>query len=449
MSVHKENIKVKRNDKRLLWRIHHWAGLYAGILIGVLSLTGALAVFIPEIDALILKHRYHANSSPSTVVYPQIGNSIDSLRRWFPTYTSLSVRLPQQVSDIAEVDLIVVPDGGKLQRYDFFVDAGADRIIGQRNHQNSLANYLRQIHVRLYEGNWGRQLVGFGGVALIVLAVTGLMIYGNFMKRQSWPDVRKKVGMRILMADWHKLLGISALAFNLVIAVTGAWLGLQPWLMRAFDIKTPNAYKATVIMEPEVDKALQVDWGEVFATVEKEFPELKPSDIALSGNGSATISVRGNIAGLVYERNINTLVLSKTGYIPQFKYDVRQQPFSHKLYFVQEALHFGDFGGLLLKIIYAILGLVSGFLSVSGFVIYLYRQKKKRAEINAMKLTFIYSMASILFLVMIALISIYIGYSQAATVAAFLINGIIIGLPVYALVRYAMGRIRNRSIQTA
>jgi uncharacterized iron-regulated membrane protein len=202
-------------------------------------------------------------------------------------------------------------------------------------------------------------------------------------------------------------------------------------------------------MEPEVDKAIQVDWNEVFATVEKEFPELKPSDIALSGNGSATISVRGNIAGLVYERNINTLVLSKTGYIPQFKYDVRQQPFSHKLYFVQEALHFGDFGGLLLKIIYAVLGLVSGFLSVSGFVIYLYRQKKKRAEINAMKLTFIYSMASILFLVIIALISLFIGYSPAATVAAFLINGILIGLPVYALVRYAMGRLRNRSIQTA
>ena len=375
MPMRRDN--VKRNDKKLLWKIHHWAGLYAGILIGILSLTGALAVFIPEIDALILKHRYNASSSAMTEGYPQIGNSVDSLTNLFPTYTSLAIQLPHQPGDIAEVDLIVRPDDGEIQRYDFFVDAGADRIIGQRNHQNSLANYLRQVHVRLYEGNWGRQLVGIGGVALVVLAVTGLLIYGNFMKRQAWPNVRKKIGMRILMADWHKLLGISALAFNLVIAVTGAWLGLQPWLMRAFDIKTPNAYKASVIMEPEVDKALHVEWNEVFKAIEKEFPELKPSDLALSSNGSATISVRGNIAGLVYERNINTLVLSKTAYTPQFKYDVRQQPFSHKLYFVQEALHFGDFGGLILKILYAILGLVSGFLSISGFVIYLYRQKKK------------------------------------------------------------------------
>jgi uncharacterized iron-regulated membrane protein len=202
-------------------------------------------------------------------------------------------------------------------------------------------------------------------------------------------------------------------------------------------------------MEPEADKATKVDWNEVFRTIENEFPELKPSDIVSSSNGSATISVRGNIAGLVYERNINTLVLSKTGYTPQFKYDVRQQPFSHKLYFVQEALHFGNFGGLVLKIIYAILGLVSGFLSISGFVVYLCRQKKKQPEINPMKLTFIYSMVSVLFLVVIALISLFIGYSYAATVAAVTINAILIGLPIYALVRYATGKLRKRSIQPA
>ena len=441
--------KPKRNDKKLLWKIHHWAGLYAGILIGVLSLTGALAVFIPEIDSLILKYRYEAKSTASPATVPQIANSIDSLTNWLPEYSSLSISLPQETGDIAEVDLIVRPEGGELQRYDFFVDAGADRIIGQRNHQNSLANYLRQVHVRLYEGNWGRQLVGIGGVALVVLAVTGLLIYGNFMKRQAWPDVRKKVGMRIVMADWHKLLGISALAFNLVIAVTGAWLGLQPWLMRAFDIKTPNAYTAPVIMESKEDKALEIDWSQVFTSVKTEFPELIPSDISLSSNGSATITVRGNISGLVYERNINTLVLSKTDYKPQHKYDVRQKPFSHKLYFVQEALHFGDFGGLLLKVIYAILGLVSGFLSISGFVVYLYRRKKKHVEINPMKLTFVYSMLSILFLVVIALISLYIGYSQAATLAAIIINGILIGLPIYAFARYATIKIRKRAVQTA
>lgn len=443
------NGKAKKNDKQLLWRIHHWAGLYAGILIGLLSLTGAMAVFIPEIDGLIVKHRYHARSSTPVAGDPKFANVIDSLTTRFPDYSSLSIHLPEKPGHVAEVDLIVRPPDGKLVRYNFFVDAGTDRIIAQRDHQNSLANYLRQIHVRLYEGNWGRQLVGLGGVALLVLAVTGIMIYGNFMKKQSWPNVRKNVGLRIVMADWHKLFGISALAFNLVISFTGAWLGLQPWLMRAFDMKTPNAYQAPVIMEPKADKALRVDWAKVLDTIRKEFPELKATDIVSSTNGSGAIVVRGNIAGLVYERNVNTLVLSKASYTPLFRYDVRQQPFSHKLYFVQEALHFGDFGGLLLKVLYTFLGLVSAFLSISGFVVYLSRRKKKQPEINPMKLTFAYSIAALIFLVLIAVISLFIGYAHAATLAAIIINTILIALPAYALVRYIIGRLRKKSLQAA
>ncbi|HLT71863.1 MAG TPA: PepSY-associated TM helix domain-containing protein [Cyclobacteriaceae bacterium] len=445
--MHKEKDKHKRSDKRMLWRIHHWAGLYSGILIGLLSLTGALAVFIPEIDALILKQHYNASSS-AAAGDPQFGKSVDSLTSMFPAFSSLSIQLPDKPGQVAEIDLVERSPEGRVLRYNFFVDAGADRVVGQRNHQNSLANYLRQMHVRLYEGNWGRQLVGIGGLALVVLAVTGLLIYGNFMKKQSWPNVRKQANTRIVMADWHKLLGISALAFNLVIALTGAWLGLQPWLMRWLDITTPNAYKAPVIMEPEADKAMEIDWHEALAAVSKEFPELKPHYLAPSTNGSGAIVVSGNIKGTVYERNINKLILSKSGYTPLFKYDVREKPFSHKLFFVQEALHFGDFGGLMLKVVYAILGLASGFLSISGFVIYLYRRKKKQPEVNPLKLTFVYSMASVMFLVVIALISLFIGYAQAASLAAILINAILIGLPLYALARYIIRGHRNKKIQT-
>src|SRR5690606_23581091 len=132
------------------------------------------------------------------------------------------------------------------------------------------------IHVRLYEGYWGRQLVGIGGLALAIVAITGLVIYGDFMKKQTWPNIRKKVNLRIVMADWHKLLGISALAFNLVIALTGAWLGLQPQLMRWFNITTPNTYKAPAIITPEADKQTAIDWKEALAVAKKEFPALHP-----------------------------------------------------------------------------------------------------------------------------------------------------------------------------
>src|SRR5690606_8866685 len=138
------------------WRLHHWVGLYTGILIGALSLTGAVAVFIPDIDGWIIKHHYAALSTPPAGGSPEFSRSIDSLIRKYPDYSSFLINLPHHNGQATVVDFIYRPSGqDKFIRYDFFVDAGTDRIIGQRDHQNSLANYLRQMHVRLYEGYWG------------------------------------------------------------------------------------------------------------------------------------------------------------------------------------------------------------------------------------------------------------------------------------------------------
>ena len=435
--------------KRFFWRLHHWVGLYTGILIGVLSITGAVAVFIPEIDALIQKHHYNAVSTVAPAEIPQFGRSVDSLVTLYPDYRSMAISLPDKPGHAVQVDLIT-PAGNANIRYDYFIDGGTDQILGQRNHQNSLANYLRQMHVRLYEGYWGRQLVGIGGLALAIVAITGLVIYGNFMKRQVWPAVRSRMNIRIIMADWHKLVGISALAFNLVIALTGAWLGLQPWLMRWLNITIPNSYTATVVMEPAADRALAIDWEMLLFAAKKEFPDLQPRRIVPSTNGSGTVTIRGNIRGAVYERDINFVVVSKTDHRSVFKYDVRQQPPGHKFYFIQEALHFGDFGGLWLKALYALLGLTSGFLSISGFVIYLFRRKKKKPhKADALKTTFAYSMVSLLFLVVIALISLFVGYTQASFVAGIIINVLLAALIGYSFVHYFIRTYRRRNDPTS
>lgn len=432
-----------RKDNKLLWRIHHWAGLYSGIVIAVLSITGAFAVFIPEIDLLIQKEYYSVSSTPSAAL--NISRSVAAVKKDYPGMSGLVIDLPERPGQAAGLNFFVKGEKkSDSRRYYFFVDAGRDKIIGNRNQQNSLANYLRQIHVRLYEGNWGRQLVGIGGIALLVVAITGLLIYSDFMKRQPYPKVRSGKGLRIVFADWHKLLGISALAFNLVIAITGAWLGLQPKLMSWFNMKVPNNFKSAEVCTEEQDMQMAVHWDKVFAAVKREFPDLEPKALIPSDDGSATIRIPGNIKGQIYERNANMLILSKTDLRPVFKYDIRDQPFSHKFYYVQEALHFGDFGGLALKILYALLGLTSGFLSVSGFVIFLYRtDKKQERKYTPLKTTFMYAVSILFVLIILALISMLIGYSSAAAIAAILVNGSLCIVVLYALVVFIRNKIKT------
>jgi uncharacterized iron-regulated membrane protein len=438
--------KEARKNNNLLWRIHHWAGLYAGIIIGVLSLTGALAVFIPEIDVLVQRHYYAASSAPAATL--QFSKSLAALTKKYPDYQSLSVDLPEKPGHAASIQLAVPdPVSKKTNRYNFFVDTGRDALAGSRIQANSLANYLRQMHVRLYEGFWGRQLVGLGGIALVVVVVTGLLIYGNFMKRQTYPQIRRGRGLRILLADWHKILGVSALLFNLVIGLTGAWLGLQPKLMTWLDMKAPNAFETPVIMDADADKAAAVDWPAALKAARQQFPDLQVSTIAPSSNGSHTLVFRGNLRGQVYERNINTLVLSKTALAPVYKYDVRTAGFWNKFYLIQEALHFGDFGGLTLKFLYALLGLVSGFLSISGFVVYISRtEKKQRRRQRPMKLVFLYTFGLVLILVAAALVSLFIGYDQAAFLMAVVINGGLAGWVCYLVGNYFLQKRKKMAL---
>ncbi len=441
-------MRSKQNNRNFLWTLHHWAGLYFGILIGMLCFTGAMAVFIPEIDGLIVKHHYGAMTSGKAGTL-NLNHSIDSLQKAFPGLSSLMIVLPERKDAPVHVDLITKKDSGPgIERYDFFLDGARGHFLGKRDHQNAIANYLRQMHVRLYEGNWGRQLVGLGGVALTVLVVTGFLIYGDFMKKQEWPKRRKSLKLRIKMADWHKLLGISALAFNLVIAITGAWLGLQPYLMRWLDIRIPNNYyEQSIEMTADADKAQAVDWNQALVSTAKLFPELSVTDMSLSTDGSSTILIRGDVPGLIYERSISSIVLDKQTYKMKSLYDIRKQPLASKLFYIQEPLHFGDFGGIGLKLLYAALGLASAFLSLSGFLIYLYRTEKKSQRMSSgnLKITFIWSLGLLLFLAVIALVSTQMGYNLAAQLAAILVNGSIIAWLVYALFM----RIRKKELITS
>ena len=442
-------MQSEKKIKSIYWKLHHWVGLYAGIIIAVLSLTGACAVFIPEVDSLVKQHYYQARSTPYAGAYPAFGKSLDTLTIRYPDYKSLSITLPVHKNDPVTVQMQLA---GKQQkgRYEFFIDGGQDAILGQRRTQNSLANFMRQMHVRLYEGTWGRQLVGLAGISLFIVSLTGLLIYGSFMKKQRFPEVRRGLNLRIRMADWHKIFGIATLTFNLVISLTGAWLGLQPWLMKWFDITPPNRHVHSRELSSQADRALQIDWEQAFAALEKNFPELEPSRIVLSTDGKGVLGFSGRVKGHIFERNTNILDLSKQDYQVAFRYKVAEASWSSRFFFVQEALHFGDYGGLTLKVIYALLGLTSGFLSISGFIIYVYRKnrKHKNVEQGTLRVVFLYSLLFLLLLVLIAFVSLQIGYKNASYLAGILINASLIAYLVYALSKAAMRYWAARRLNT-
>ncbi|QDH78693.1 PepSY domain-containing protein [Echinicola soli] len=365
-------------DNKLLWKIHNWIGLYVGVVIAFLSITGAAALFRPEVDRLLNPLLTKVTPQPDQV---SLTTAVEAVLATHPNHELFEIELPKEYLDTWNIRLRPKdPDPIQPTVWEVFVNPYSGEVLGERNYFKSFSYFLRNIHVRLYEAQYGRQLVGLAGIALLISTITGLLIYGRFTKKQAFGKIRKK-NLRITQADLHKFVGISALAFNLAIAITGAWLGLQVYLMQGFDMKQPNGFvRNEKVFTADQDANYALDYEAVLETTGKEFPALKVWNIRPTTNGEGIIQVLGNVQGQAYERRSNKLFLDKKDFSVQRKYNISDQGFGDKLYYVQESFHFGDFGGLPLKLLYCVLALGSAFLSLSGFIIFLERTKKARSQ---------------------------------------------------------------------
>lgn len=399
------------SKNKILWKIHNWTGLYVGIVIGILSLTGAVAVFIPDIDGL-LERKYRISETHGD--YYPMDSILDQIAADYADFSLSRIYHPQHAEDPLTMYLLKQDGPGGWENIKVFVNPYNGEILGSKDHYNSLSNYLRQVHVRLMDGWYGRQLVGIAGIGLLVICITGLLIYGNFMKRQFFGQLRNGRGIRILMADWHKMIGIAALVFNLMIAITGAWLGLQPRLMQWINMKTPNIYvRIDKPLDSQSDKKHPFDYYAAIDMARSSISGFEPSSVSISSDGSRMLTIWGDIKGTAYEPDINKVVIDKADNHILFKYDVREQSLGHKLYFVQEGLHFGRFGGMGVKIAYLLLGLTSAFLSISGFVIYLKRKAGKKVEGSLiLRRVYVYSLSITIALILTGWATIAIGYTM-------------------------------------
>ncbi|MEM6644658.1 MAG: PepSY-associated TM helix domain-containing protein [Bacteroidota bacterium] len=423
-----------------LWSIHSWVGLYAGVVIAVLSVTGVLALYKVEVDRTLNASLFETAPGPQPV---PISAVVDSLRSVHGAEYHTQTYPPKQAADTWKATFII-PSGLAFEQLEVFIDPYSGHVLGERDYTRSFAYFLRTIHVRLYESLFGRQIVGLAGIALLLSTITGFWIYGRFMKNQLLAAIRTK-NLRIKMADYHKLIGVATLVFNLMIAITGAWLGLQRFVQPVVVGDRPGGFEVAEkpLTEAE-DLAFAVDYGRVVQTSALLFPEFVPHFIQSSRDGSRTLRIMGDVPGAAYERHTFSLTLDKHDLSELHRYDIREAPVGEKLFYLQESMHFGDFGGIALKLLYSFFGITSGFLSLSGFVVYLKRTERKRSnhptfvELKPLLLRWTYGILGVC--AVLAVLQLNFGPVIPAILVIIAVYGTLLVLLIRALVLFVRSR---------
>ncbi|WP_052444401.1 PepSY domain-containing protein [Flammeovirga sp. OC4] len=424
-------------NKKQLWKWHSWLGLYSGLVICILSFTGALAVFKVEIDHSLNKELFYV--TPQEKV-GNINQYIYAILDTYPEHNGYIVEPAEAVDRSWKVSFRLKEEGRNIAKEVFFNPYNGE-VVGERDMYKTVSFFIRNIHVRLFDHWYGRQWVGLAGVCMLISLAVSIPLYFDFTKKQKFGKVRTKRS-RQKWADLHKFIGLATIVFHLIIAITGAWLGLQPKIQKPLMGDRPGIYKPTEFpLSKSEDNRTAIDFIHLQTQVKKEFPELTSLKIKSSADGSRTVSVFGNIPRMPYERQTNFVVFDKGDLSLVYKLDLRKTGIGSHIFYMQEALHFGDFWGIGLKVIYCFLGLIGGFLGISGFFVYYKRTEKKRVQkyplLTTSNIIYGFTLGSVLIMLLIAYSSITFGADYpTSTITTPAFYGLICIYILYRLIRY-------------
>jgi len=233
--------------RRAIFQVHMWSGIGVGLYVLVLSVTGSIVVYRNELFTA-------ATRDPIVVTESGRPLSDDELKavvaRLYPRFAIGAINRAENPNQAVNVSL----DGSDAHKNRLFnpytgEDLGDSVPVGIR-----LVSWLLELHDDLLGGNTGRSINGLGGFMLIILALTGIVVWWPGIKtwRRSMV-VHRNVGWRRFTWDLHSMIGVWTFAFVLLFGLSGAYLGNPEWFQDFADrLQPPTADNAGTRIVDEI-----------------------------------------------------------------------------------------------------------------------------------------------------------------------------------------------------
>ncbi|MBN8824330.1 MULTISPECIES: PepSY domain-containing protein [unclassified Spirosoma] len=361
------------NRTRSLFTLHSWLGLFTGIFLFLLGLSGSVLVFRHELDQV-------ANREVLTVKLPTqvVANP---LTRCYQTILS---RYPN-LDGIAWLN----PDAGPTEAYDFRLYLNDTQLLtydlglisfnpytgtivreGKSiDFSPSIIEWLFQFHFSFQLGMPGAALTALFGLTMLGSLLTGLVIYRKMIWRVLTLRSRiNRKNWRTISSDLHRQVGVWSLLLNAVIFFTGFWMNLF-----AFEPKTWQAE----LTQTRLNTPMALTADGLYQQARRLMPDLEPSYVYLPTQPERKFRVSGPLKGqwALWGAGNAVILDQQTGKLVQIR-RLSELPVAKRLESAFFPLHVGNYGGLPVKIVYVLIGLTPGILAITGFLLWWRRARK-------------------------------------------------------------------------
>lgn len=348
--------------RKLLFTLHLYVALIAGVFVVILGVTGAIMAFETELDHLIHAKTSYVVPGAQRRSLEEIG---DAVSKAFPGERVGSFLFP------AAEDLSYTVAVGRTA---VFVNPYTGEILGRREGGIDFLGRVHQLHLRLLiignRADPGKKVVSWAGVAMLWLLVSGVYLW--------WPAKRVSIrGGQRAWFDLHNTVGILSFVFLLMLAATGVMIGFE-------ESTVPFLYKVTgseAAGQPEIPPvpvgahAIGVDRAVEIAR--EAIPGATPFQINVPGAKGAYL-VRSRFPEDLTPGGRSRVYVDQYSGKVLFAEGSRTAPAGTRMVILNRAIHTGDIFGVPSKVVASLASLIAVLQLVSGVVMWW----RKRARVT-------------------------------------------------------------------
>jgi uncharacterized iron-regulated membrane protein len=351
--------------RRFVFTIHSIAGLVAGLFILLISLSGSILVFHEELDRL----EYPSITFDRAKAIVSIDSCYHILQKQYPHAQVSHCNLPETITDPFVFTIYDSLYSNGTEPMQIFLHPLDGHILKIRSARNNFVNWVAVLHNSFHLRKTGEWLFGFFALVLLLSTITGLILYRkNILAVMTF---RKRVFRK---KNLHQLVGTYALLFNLMIGITGFWM--QRYVFKKDFYKS---YDYTPVLK--ASPALFFSLDSSFGKLKEQYPGFTGYVIyfAQSKKGKTAIYGSQKTNSFIHSKKLaDVIFLDSAGNTVTTAF-VNEIDASSRYDIINSQVHFGQYGGLGVKIIYSLFGLTSGLLGITGFLLW---YKRKINKIN-------------------------------------------------------------------
>jgi uncharacterized iron-regulated membrane protein len=384
----------------LLGRLHLWLGLASGLLVFLISVSGALYAFRDELFRLVHREALRLSAPPpaspplplsrllqsadsalavapgargGTAKTGWITTAADPTRSWeFRAYEGSDSALTY----FGEVrhDLIV------------FVNPYTGAVIDVLDHKHEFFQLVKMFHWSfLLATDIGQPIVGYSVAVFVFMMISGLILW--------WPKKLRLMAAKLRIpwsAGWkskfyalHTALGACVTPVALVIALTGLYYAFRVvasmlYVIVALSTAPPDFDMGSSLSRPSEPQFTALD--AVYDSAWRRHPQARTIGFGVpqAGRDSAVITASVRENDMVYYKGARESYDRRTGALIKAK-TFAALPRGEKYLAMNYDIHVGAALGLPGKILAFIASLVCASLPVTGFLIWRGRRKRKTA----------------------------------------------------------------------